>query len=97
MLSVDPDDYTAVLQAIRHETQWYELGLALKLLAPVLDEIKVSNRGNVCECREEMVKHWLKTEHPSWRVLVCGLRDDLVANGSLANRIARAHQVSRPY
>lgn len=39
--------------------QWYNLGLALGLLADELDSIKMLHRGSPSECLREMLKLWL--------------------------------------
>lgn len=86
-----------MLEAIRYETHWHDLGLALKLPAPLLDEIQSSYRGQITDCRKEMLKLWLTqrgSTRPSWRVLCQALRSTLVGNNSLANQIARKHYVT---
>ena len=90
------EDLPDVLQEVIHETKWYDLGLALRLPPPVLDEIKTSNHHIVSDCRRDMISRWLKCGskiRPSWRVLCHALRSPMVGNVAMANRIARMHQI----
>ena len=93
----DDDDYSTILDELGHETQWFELGLALRLKPSLLDEIKVTNREKVSDCRRDTIKEWLKnprhTYTPTWRTLCTALRQDMVGNIALANRIARKYDL----
>ena len=85
-----------MLEAVQYETKWYYLGIALKIPAPLLDEIEISHHRQVADCRREMIKKWLQQSgkaKPSWRTLCQALRSSLVGNIGLANRIAEKHQI----
>ena len=88
------DDLVYVLEAVRDEHMWFELGLALGLVSPRLDEIKHSCT-ELGECRLRMLQAWLKMEqnvtHPSWREMVKALQSRSVNNNVLAMSIAHAH------
>jgi hypothetical protein len=83
-------DYEEVLLAVHSVTNWYHLGLSLKLSPPTLDDIRISNRDRVEDCRREMIKKWLEgcgKIPPSWAGLCQALNSPLVGNVSLAKRI----------
>ena len=94
---LDDDDYQTVLEELGHETHWFELGLALRLRPSLLDEIKDTNRDKTADCRKDTIKEWLKnpknTYRPSWRRLCTALREDMVGNKALANRIAKKYGI----
>ena len=77
------------------ENKWHDLGIVLRIPAPLLDEIN-SNHRQVSDCRKEMVRLWLRGRgkvSPSWRTLCHALRSSLVGNVALANKIAGVHQI----
>ena len=96
IISSDDNSYGEVIDALGHETQWYDLGLALKLKPSLLDEIKGTCLGKIAECRKEMIKEWLKNSnplyYPSWRRLCRALKEPIVSNNALANRIAHKYK-----
>lgn len=89
---------TIVLTAVVHEPHWYDLGLELGFLGPALEEIKITNKGDVPECRKYMIMSWLKQSNdiqpsvePNWQTLCRALRKPLVGNNVLADQIGQAH------
>lgn len=89
------DNLVDVLEAVQDETNWFDLGLVLRLAQPQLKEIRQNYRENVSDCRREMLSSWLRKEpkvtHPSWKTLTEALQTKLVGNSSLADIIAKAH------
>ena len=69
--------------------QWYNLGLALGLLADELDNIKALHRDNPSECLREMLRLWLsKTSIKSTRqTLIDALRERTVRAEDLADEL----------
>lgn len=88
-------DLLSVLQVVRYESRWFELGLALGLVAPLLEDIRKSHKDDVSVCRRRMLEAWLSqqdnVQFPSWRTLCDALRSPVVGNNALANRIQRTY------
>ena len=91
----DERDFLKVLQVVRYESRWFELGLALGLIAPLLEDIRKTHKDDVSECRRGMLGAWLsQRDHahiPSWKTLCDALRSPVVGNNGLANRIQRTY------
>lgn len=65
---------------------WKELGLALGLKQPTLEEIAANNQ-TVSECKMDMLSQWLKWVdncRPSWESLAGALRNRTVNHAPIA-------------
>ena len=96
IFSMDADDahLKQVLEAIVNEPKWYDLGLELGIIGPKLEEIKMTNKGEVAECRRYMIMAWLQQRgsvDPTWQNLCRALRRPLVGNNLLADNIGQKH------
>ena len=67
-------------------TEWKRLGLNLDINMAKLNEIDVNNRGQVAECKLNMVQFWLESDmYRSWKKLIDALL--LIDQKVLAERI----------
>ena len=72
--------------------RWMELGLALGLKEPTLDKIDTDHRGNVCECKLQMLSSWLQWTDDceatcNWRSLAETLKSPVVNHKPIAEAI----------
>ena len=66
-----------VIRALRPVVQWKSLGVELEISAAKIKEIDNNNRGQVAECKHDMVQFWLESNSSSsWRKLI----DALISN-----------------
>ena len=66
-------------------SQWYNLGLQLKLRTGTLERIYAQFRGDPRDQLRETLKTWLTTsDNPSWRTLTDALRSKSVGATQLA-------------
>eukprot|EP00731_Ephydatia_muelleri_P002631 Em0001g2631a len=66
-----------VIRALRPVIQWKSLGVELEISAAKIKEIDNNNRGQVAECKHDMVQFWLESDSSSsWRKLI----DALISN-----------------
>ena len=66
-----------VIRALRPMVQWKSLGVELEISAAKIKEIDHNNRGQVAECKHDMVQLWLESDRSSsWRKLI----DALISN-----------------
>ena len=64
-----------VLNAIREVTEWRLLGDQLNINAAKIRQIEIDNRGQVADCRRELIQYWLQSDQScSWERLVDALR-----------------------
>ena len=79
------DDLGCVLEEILDESsQWYDLGLQLKVRIGRLDSIRTEFNIPQDQLRE-MLKAWLTTgDSPSWKILIAALRSRMVGASQLA-------------
>ena len=78
-LTVDPGTFTFrnVVRAIRPVGEWKSLSAELEISAAKIKEIDVNNRGQVAECKHDMVQFWLESDTScSWKKLI----DALISN-----------------
>ena len=75
------DDLVKVKNALERVNDWQSLGLELGLFYPRLDAIGKNNRGQIVECKTEMIAAWLNKQDnvlqvgaPSWSVLKPALK-----------------------
>ena len=73
MLSASIDDLVNVKNALKTVNDLQSLGLELGLLYPTREAIEDSNRGQVEQCKGNLIAAWLKQKDdvnvPSWSVL----------------------------
>ena len=79
------DDLGCVVgEVLDISTEWYDLGLQLKVRVGTLDNIRADFTAAKHRLRE-MLKAWLTTgDHPSWKTLVDALRSKMVGASRLA-------------
>jgi len=76
--------------------RWRFIGLALKFLDPDLDIIERKPTNTVegpLRCFSDMLSQWLKRERPKLKDLVEALRDPLVEQEGLANRLEEEFKI----
>ena len=69
---------------------WYNLGIQLGVDIDQLDIINKENPNNIESCFREMIKLWLKQEHPNWKDMISALIHETVNEKQLAARIYTA-------
>ena len=75
------------------QTDWNDLGLALKVGQPTLDAIATRNRGDVGQCLTDTLAEWLQSAaSPNWRSLVEALLSPTVNHHRLAREIAESRR-----
>ena len=86
------DDLCCVLEEVMDVcTQWYNLGLQLKLRTGTLDRINAQFRDPRDHLRE-MLKTWLTTgDDPSWKTLTDALRSRIVGASHLADVLEKKY------
>ena len=79
------DDLVCVLgEVLDMSTEWYDLGLQLKVRIGTLDTIQADFTAAKHRLRE-MLKAWLTTgDNPSWKTLIDALRSRMVGASQLA-------------
>ena len=55
-------------------SEWFRLGLELRVPASTLEAIEYDHRGDVETCRRKMVQEWLKQPCSSWCSLIEALK-----------------------
>ena len=92
----DSDATHDIVKAVFPVNNWEHLGLALKIKAPILDAIKLENRGIIADCRYAMIMHWLREGNASWKELCLALAQEYVGHINLAKQIANQHRITQP-
>ena len=92
----DSDEIHDIVKAVFPVNNWEDLGLALKIKAPILDAIKSDYQGIIAECRREMIIRWLREGNASWKELCLALAEEYVGHINLAKQIADQHRISQP-
>ena len=64
-----------LVNELREVTDWFQLGLCLKVPLSVLRTIQQENKEDTHKCREEMLRAWMKQEIPMWSTIVKALLD----------------------
>ena len=63
-----------VLIALKDVVEWKSLGVQLDISAPKIKEIDINNRGQVADCRHDLVQFWLESDVScSWEKLIDAL------------------------
>ena len=83
-------DLFRVQTFVKHVVNWKNLGLALGLLYPTLQTIKIEQHERKNDCMREMLAAWLQQQDnvslhgiPSWSVLQAALKN--IGENELAN------------
>ena len=64
-----------VLNAVKDVVEWKSLGVQLDIKGPKIKEIDFNNRGQVAECRHDLVQFWLESDVScSWKKLIDALK-----------------------
>ena len=79
--------------------RWRELGLALGLKKPTLDEIYANYHYDVSSCKREMLSKWLNWVDDceatcNWQSLATALRDPTVDHAPLAAAIEKKYSIN---
>ena len=72
-------------------TDWRYLALILGLSDADYERIVADNPLNISAQQQAIIKKWLRNGNASWAGLVNALRDELVNEQTLANKIAKEH------
>ena len=86
----------AVLHYTIEVTDWFTLGLTLRLPFHELERIKQDER-DVLPCQRKMVSLWLNTGNASWKTLAQALMDPLINKEEVARRICEKHPLKLQY
>ena len=78
-----------LVNELQEVTDWFQLGLCLRVPPSVLRTIQRDSKEDTNKCREEMLKTWMKREVPMWSTIVKALVDMKMAD--LALKIASKH------
>ena len=96
----DEQDLIEVIEALDGvESKYYSIGLALRLRASDLDNIRANHGRNVREAMEQVLKSWLNLNYndekfgmPTWRKVVeAAHKRSAGNNNALAKAIAADH------
>ena len=78
-----------LVNELQEVTDWFQLGLCLRVPLSVLRTIQKDSKEDTNKCRQEMLKTWMKREVPMWSTIVKALVDMKMAD--LALKIASKH------
>ena len=78
---------------MRSVVRWEELGLALKIKQPKIDEIRINRREQVETCRLDLINEWLRSGHATWEEMCKALYK--IDHQNLAKKIADNHRVTQ--
>ena len=78
-----------LVNELQEVTDWFQLGLCLKMPLSVLRTIQQDSKEDTNKCRQETLKTWMKREVPMWSTIVKALVDMKMAD--LALKIASKH------
>ena len=96
---LNADDLGNVLEAVHDaHSQWYGIGLQLRLASAVLEGIE-QQYSRTEDMLREMLKQWLKQVDPvpSWVALIEALRSKTVNEPSLAEQLEKHHISPLPH
>ena len=85
-MSID-SDIRDVLTATLGETNWFMLGVQLKVDHAKLERIQMDYPQRAQECQYHMLHTWIDTGNATWSELVTALRSPLIDNEKLAQEI----------
>ena len=75
-----------LLRATNEVSDWFTLGIFLKVDYNKLKTLKKDYPSDLNYCRQEMLMFWISSGNATWSILVKTLRDDMKEPG-LAERI----------
>lgn len=79
-----------IIHALKPVTNWKTLGTELDISADKINEIDKNNRGQVADCKHDMVDFWLKCDiSSSWKKLIDALNS--IDQKVLAEKIRNSH------
>ena len=90
------DNLLAVLHFTFEVTDWFTLGLTLRLPSHELERIE-QDGYDVRQRQRKMVSLWLNTGNASWKTLVQALMNPLVNKEEVARRICEEHPLKLQY
>ena len=75
LLSIDLTfTFKNIIIALKRVVEWKRLGAQLGISISKLKEIDVNNRGQVADCKHDMVQFWLESDTScSWNKLIDAL------------------------
>ena len=63
-----------ILSALKEVVDWKSLGIQLHINLTKIKEIDINNRGQVADCRYDLVQFWLESDTScSWKKLIDAL------------------------
>ena len=83
-------DLPDILRATNEISDWFTLGIFLKVDYSKLKTLQKDYPSDHNHCRQEMLMFWISSGNATWSILVKTLRDDMKEPG-LAERIEKGH------
>ena len=83
-------DFPDILRATKELSDWFTLGIFLKVEYSKLETLKRDYPSDHNHCRQEMLMFWISSGNATWSILVKTLRDDMKEPG-LAERIEKMY------
>ena len=83
-------DLPDILRAINEVSDWFSLGLFLKVDYSKLLTLQKDYPSDLNHCRQKMLISWISSGNATWSILVKTLRNDMNEPG-LAERIEEEH------
>lgn len=94
-LSADPTfTFKNIIRALKPVVVWKTLGVELDISPTKMKEIDVNNRGQVEECKHDMIQFWMESDKScSWERLIEALTmcDQLVLAETIKNIYCPLH------
>ena len=78
-----------LVNELQEVTDWFQLGLCLKVPLSILRSIQQDSKEDTNKCRQEMLNAWMKRGVPMWSTIVKALLD--MKKADLALKIASKH------
>ena len=75
--------------------KWFDLGIELGIPLSVLSTIRDQYRDTFSDCLTQMLSEWLKRRSPppTWRALAAALREPVIDEEALADKIKTEHRL----
>ena len=93
--SADPTfTFQNIIRAIKPVVAWKTLGAELDISPTKMKEIDVNNRGQIEECKHDMIQFWMESDKScSWERLIEALNmcDQLVLAETIKNTYCPLH------
>ena len=89
-------DLTDVLSfCYEARSNWYNIGLMLRISDDELDSIENDNPKDSSKCFRKMLQHWLKSDlDRTWKSLADALGSNLVQQSSLCSNILEKYKIN---